>query len=159
MRVECPHCYVRVIPSKEGVCPACQKNVRNLDGANPNLTRLNISGREKFPSNCYHCDVPTTRYVTVRQSFVRGSDYHPFLKILAFPFIVVFHGLIRLIGDSTSYRQTLKVRLPQCKTCAANGSPKPDYADFEKAHFTFIVHRNFRDRVRALNESMRQQPK
>lgn len=149
--VECPHCYTRVGLSKEGKCPACGKNVTDRVGINSDLTRLEIGANDKLPSSCHRCDLPTERTVTIKRGVVRDREA---LFAFRIAMSLVLHPLNALAGIFTGpdgNRLSVKIRLPQCERCARRQKPEPDNVDFDRAQFSFIVHKGFRDKVRQLN--------
>jgi hypothetical protein len=149
MVVECPHCYTRVVPSPDGVCPACTKNVRELGAGNPDLTRMQISAQDRLPPNCYLCDSPTTDTVRIRRTVVKGSGAPTVVRL----FLAVVTPLWAVaFANSTRFRHSVKIRVPQCAACASRTRAEPAYVDFEQAKFTFVVHKAFRDRVQRMNE-------
>lgn len=148
---ECPHCYTRVGLSKEGKCPACGKNVNDRAGINPDLARLEIRVSDKLPDSCFCCDLPTKRRVKIQQSVARAQQEELHLPPLVPLAIRVLHALTGLFSDWTENRITVRVKLPQCERCARGQKPEPENVDFDRAQFSFIVHKGFKDKVRQLN--------
>ena len=38
--VQCPHCHVRVLPKANNICPACRKDMTDLQGVDLNQVSL-----------------------------------------------------------------------------------------------------------------------
>jgi hypothetical protein len=149
MVIECPRGYTRVIPSEQSACPACGKNVRECADANPNLTRTKIQMGDRLPPHCHSCDSPTDRTVCVKRTVVRGQGDPWIVRLFIF---FVSPLLAILFTRSNRFRQSVKIRLPQCAACASQAAaPQPTYVNFEEGVLTFIVHRNFSERVQQLN--------
>jgi len=119
--VECPHCYVRVIPSQEGICPACQKNTRDLSGTDLTRGSLTIEDCERLPDMCFQCGVGTSLRVRVSRRRYNENDPAPtpfaavLLTILGF-----LAGHIFLIGSRQAIE--VRIRLPQCTARAGRAS-------------------------------------
>ena len=110
---------------------------------------MQIRVEDRLPPNCYLCDSPTTHTVRIRRTVVRGTGAPAVVRL----FLYMIPSLLTLLfANSTRFRHSVKVRLPQCTACASRRRAEPAYVDFEQARFTFVVHKAFRDRVQRLNE-------
>lgn len=73
---------------------------------------------------------------------------------------VVFAALTGLfiVGDDDDPRRrsrdTLLIRLPQCKLCASQRRPAPVRVNSEELRLTFVVHRDFKHKVVEQNGSL-----
>ncbi len=140
--VECPHCYGKVIPINGKFCPACQKDISETDNSKQALAALTVRESSALPAYCYLCNIPTSRSVTINESQNLNSD-GMLQKILIF----LVASTITFMKMSEGCR-SVRIRIPQCHQCAKNGKPKPTQVDFDNLEMTFIVNRNFRDRVK-----------
>ena len=66
--IVCPHCYARVMPSGEGICPACRRDTRDTTGTDPQKTALSLPGNVRLPPYCHACGAPTERTIDVKQT-------------------------------------------------------------------------------------------
>ncbi len=147
MIVECPHCYVKVIPSQEGICPSCRQNTRDLSGTDPSRGSLSIHEHERLPDLCFQCGVRTSQRVRVSRRRYDENDPAPT------PLAAVLLNLFTLLGGYIflgGTRQVMRVRilLPQCRSCARQqGPPDPRYVNYESHNMTFVVNKAFRNEV------------
>jgi hypothetical protein len=157
--IECPHCYAKVIPSNDGRCPACSRNVNESTGRDPNLTAVIVRESDKQPGTCAFCDSPTSRFVEIIKSRrEKGASSPVGSALLAFS--ILFSGALGLLmvlfsRSGRHYRLRLRMKLPQCDQCAKQGKPEPVHADFYEGELTFVVHREFRRRLLELNPGPR----
>jgi hypothetical protein len=127
--VKCPHCYTKILPHEDNTCPACQGDLSNLGGVNPNKVAFLIYESEELPSYCYSCNQYTEQ--EVRVSGDQESILSKFLE-----------------GDvSPEQTSNVVVFLPQCESCAEMEDPEPIEVDYELQTMTFVVHAGFRDRA------------
>jgi hypothetical protein len=148
MLSECPHCHTRVVPLAENVCPACRRNLSDLAGADVNLTSVTLSDSTRLPRVCYRCGAPTERTVSVKRSRpLPGAGLIPSWFVFLFfsiPVAILAWTLRR------KARASVLLYLPECAPCSQLGRPKPSHVDFAAGEMTLIVHRAFRDALRAL---------
>jgi hypothetical protein len=133
MIVECPHCYTRVLPMENNICPACKMDMSDMEDVNPELVSVVIRESDELPPYCYLCNSYTERYVTI------VGDKGTLLDEIASRLVPV-----RQNEDRTS---NVYVRLPQCENCAELENPSPRYVDYEHQTMTFIVNKGFKERV------------
>jgi hypothetical protein len=133
--VECPHCHTKILPRADNTCPACQRDLSNLTGVNPNKVSFLIYETEELPSYCYSCNRHTEQEVRV------SGDQESVLSNF-------------LTGDvSPEQTSNVIIFLPQCETCAEIEDPEPVEVDYELQTMTFVVHAGFRDRAIQLRET------
>src|SRR6185503_18136020 len=143
MVIECPHCYVRIVPMGGGRCPACGKNTRDQSGADLTKTRMSLRAGEPLPDNCYLCDRATLR--TVKWKCVVGDFGSGKLAML----MRLLGGILlpplrhAAFSPAESFVRRMKLRLPQCPACASK--PEAEYVDMDNYVATFLVHRDFRE--------------
>lgn len=128
--IECPHCHTRVIPKSNSICPACQENVSDTQGADPNQVAFTIHESEELPDYCFSCNSYTERIIRV------SADEES--------------GILNAIFGTPEPEDTTNVilYLPQCEVCAElEKDPQLVEADYEHQAMTLVVHRGFRDRV------------
>ncbi len=127
--VECPHCYTKILPLDDNTCPACQGDLSNLAGVDPNKVSFLIYESEKLPSYCYSCNQFTEQEVRV------SGDQESILSKF-------------LTGDVSPEQTTnVVIFIPQCESCAEMEDPEPVEVDYDLQTMTFVVHAGFRDRV------------
>jgi hypothetical protein len=141
MIVECPHCYTRVIPIENDTCPSCHKNVLEIKNIKQHLTSIAIKESSALPKYCCQCNLPTNRFVTVKES-VKTGDVNLLLRLMVF----IFSPILILFTEGDN-RRSMKVKMPQCSQCARKSGLKPLHVDFENYQMTFVVHKEFRERV------------
>ena len=133
--VECPHCYTKILPLADNTCPACQGDLSNLAGIDPNRVSFLIYESEKLPPYCYSCNQYTEQEVRV------SGDQESILS--------------RFLEGNVLPEQTSNVIifLPQCESCAEIEDPEPVEVDYELQTMTFVVHTGFRDRAIQFREA------
>ena len=134
--VECPHCHTRVIPKSKNICPACQEDVSDTQGTDPNQVAFTIHESEELPSYCFSCNRYTERIVRVSRDNESGI-------------LTAIFGLPD--PEDTS---NIILYLPQCESCDELDGPQLVEADYEHQIITLVVHRSFRDRVIQLREAL-----
>lgn len=127
--VECPHCYARILPRSNNICPSCHNDLMDLEGIDPNQVSLVIHEAEELPSFCYSCNRYTER--TIRLSADQESDL-----------------AAALFGRSLPENTTnIIIYLPECEDCTGINEPVKTDVDYDRQTITLIVHKGFRDRV------------
>lgn len=138
MLVTCPHCYTRVLPKADGSCPACQKDTREISGADLTRASIRIEQGQELPGFCCDCGQATNRYSSV-YCVSRARDNPSglaqiMIALVSWPMALYFF----LRGIQNAGR--LRIKLPQCERCATRGTPLPQHVDFENARATFVVN-------------------
>lgn len=146
MFVECPHCYNRVMPTANNICPACRKDISDTRGVDPNLTALDVHESSNLPPYCYSCNSPTKRYANIIEKVEIGGDTPLARFLLVLISILTLRVAISNL-QTQGKKSSVSIYIPQCERCAQLGKPKPKHVDFEQRAMTFIVHKGFRDRV------------
>jgi hypothetical protein len=78
------------------------------------------------------------------------------LFVLAAMLLALLGFLLFRFGRGGQFnRLRIRMKLPQCDQCAKEGIPEPIHADFYEGELTFVVHREFRRRLIALNPGQR----
>jgi hypothetical protein len=150
--VECPHCYTRVLPNREGTCPSCAKNVNDTHGADPTRTSVSIETNTLLPAVCSQCAAPTDRTVLIvstRGGAGSNAEESPDLGWN------LFAMLLRKLRAAPTHadRPEVSLHVPQCPRCAElRGRPKPRAISYERASMVLEVHRDFRSAVEAALE-------
>lgn len=148
--LECPHCFTRVAISNSSNCPACGHDVHKPGDRSSNLTKMQIREDLILPAYCHLCDTPTDRKVRIRRKSGNGFRSSLLVEMCKyFVFIVFPKGYV--YSESEHAVQRMKILIPACAACGSRKKVEPTYVDFPRGEFTFIVHRNFRDRVLQLN--------
>src|SRR5262249_50044120 len=142
MVVTCSHCFCRVIPLPQNICPSCLTSLSDGSDAEPVKVSMVVREASGRPAHCYLCASPTTRYVSVRRS-MKGDGDGPLVRLLT----LVFSWPLFLLTFKPSTRRSFEVHLPQCSECGARERPEPLHVDFERFEMTFVVSRVFRHRA------------
>ncbi len=147
--IQCPHCYFHVLPSRDGFCPSCHKDVHDLSGIDPSMTLMDIPDTMTLPDYCLTCARPTERRVKILSKVDRDKEptILNFLKHLSLVFWAPAYAYAEY-GDMDGTSPTVILDVPQCGECAGRGKPKPVHTDFENMCMTFIVHKKFKKKVR-----------
>jgi hypothetical protein len=141
--VECPHCYTRVLPLANNICPACQNNIFDMQDVDPNQVSLSLHESEELPAFCYSCNQYTERHVRV--SGDKESDLEKVILGLG----ILFTRPSKRTEVGTT---NVIIYLPQCEQCGEYNNPEPIDVDYERQTMTFIVQRGFHDRVFQLRD-------
>jgi hypothetical protein len=152
--IQCPHCYFRVLPSKQGFCPSCHKDVHDLAGFDPSRTLMDIPDTISLPDYCLTCARPTKRRVKIlsKADLDKEPSLFNFLKHLNQVSLVPSYAYAEY-GDMDGTSPTVSVSIPQCDKCAKRGKPNPVHTDFENMRMTFIVHKIFKKKTRQAGRS------
>jgi hypothetical protein len=162
MLTECPHCLTVVVPKRDGTCPSCQRDTRDLRGADRDRTTVVIGEHSQLPSICCVCGIPANRVVRVQGSKpldgevpagytpARAASIWLFTSFLFGPLIGTLARLLSGLPRSWNF---VRVSIIQCDECGTSGPPKPLRVDHEHFTMRFVVHRNFRRRFGELNAS------
>ena len=161
MLPECPHCFTRVIPSKDGICPSCGKDME----APPEDTGVSarISKRTKFPNICHQCGVNTTKTSeisewkreSVEEQEKEDSIVISMLSLAASMIFLPLGFVVQLLGLSRNEQHLdteLRLSIPTCGSCDAKATTVVD-CSIEKQSMRILVDRRFAEQVSALNES------
>ena len=141
---ECPHCHRRVIPSEKGECPSCGNNVSDAPASGSQMRLLVIHGKETFPSICFSCAAPASRFAKIR---ITNADAATALSRALFNIFVPFGRLFSAF-DAAKNDRLLSLRVPVCDSCRKRKArPEVQSFDFESREIRLIVHEQFRDAV------------
>ena len=145
---ECPHCFMRVVATANGECPACRRDMGDTSGSDATKTSLSVALGAVLPPFCCDCANMTDRYVKVRAKIAgdNGSGWATFFSVM----ISVITGVF-VAGDDDNPRRrssdTLVIRVPQCKLCASQGHPRPIRVNSEELRMTLVVDKKFKEKV------------
>lgn len=157
MSTECPHCYVRVFPDRDGVCPSCLENVLDLSGTDPTKTTVLVNPNSKMPDVCCNCGLPTRRFVKVKSYGARGVETAPsesgrilliLLEILFLPFFLVLPKDTRSRRGHVLFKRVVSV--PQCRMCSGN-KIAPVQEDHDQGTMSLVVDREFKERFQRVD--------
>lgn len=138
--VECPHCYTRVLPIKNNICPACRMDMSDMDGVDPNMVSLIVHESEQLPYHCYLCDVYTDRFVKLEGD--KESSLEKGLRLFGLLLTPPWKW------RTDEFTANVYIYLPQCESCAELEDPSPLHVDYENQTMTFVVHKKFKERIR-----------
>lgn len=139
--IECPHCHTRVLPKADNICPACRRNILDMQDVDPNMVSLTVRESHELPPYCYLCNSYTDRYVRIegdKESFLARN-----IRILGSILVPPWEWIKQTEEGTTN----VFINLPQCETCAEREEPTPLYVDYDDQSMTFVVHKDFRERV------------
>jgi hypothetical protein len=152
MFVECPHCYMRVIPNSEGECPACRNNIHDTADTDPTKASISVRHLADLPPYCCDCGRQTDRFVKVIRKVshkMDGPDASSAILLVLGMFVSCFFlPLALVLGLRERKGDVIVVRMPQCKSCAMNGTPVPIRVNSEQLQMTFVVNKDLKDRTR-----------
>ena len=168
MAIECPHCYLTVIPLASGACPSCRQNTRDRSGVDPDRVTRVIGEQAVLPEICCWCSGLTRRVVRVISNMDTSDPSRPsarndeeadrtggFILRLLFGRIWgrLFGWLITSAAGSGASGRSLNVtvRMRQCPECARRGKIEPVHVDFDYCRMKFVVHRRFAEHFDGLN--------
>jgi hypothetical protein len=162
IRKECPHCLTRVIPSKEGACPSCLKNVEDSVPATEGLTEVVVTAGEGLPDCCIRCGSHTRRREKFRHSRhahrsqaednwgVVASSLLVFLRPVA-----VLAKLFSSHSDANSTRQVTNIDVPLCSECSGSYVFAPKHIDPDAATIAFVACTRFAEHLAETRETRR----
>ena len=143
MIADCPHCFNRVYFPPTGICPACHTSVYSTEGADYEKVKFTIYESDLLPQHCYLCDKPTEQIATWNHVVVHTPPGKSF-----FGFFSLQRLLFSALAKAASYEERMMINLPQCEECSAK--PQADHFDFEERKATFVVHKEFAERMKIL---------
>ena len=135
--VECPHCYTRVLPKENNICPACRMDMTDTPDVDPQVAALVVRELDNLPPYCYSCNSYTERYVKIVGE--KGTLLDQSLGAVVSLLIPT-----RKIEEDTS---NVFVSLPQCEACAEMEEPAPLHVDYDTQSMVFVVNIGFKERV------------
>jgi hypothetical protein len=168
MAIECPHCYLTVIPLASGACPNCRQNTRDRSGVDPDRVTRVIGEQAALPEICCGCGGLTRRIVRVTSDMDTSDPSRPASRndeeadrtgglVLRLLFGRLWGRLFGWLVTSTAgtgangRHLTVTVRIPQCPECARRGKIEPVHVDFDYCRMKFVVHRRFAEHYDSLS--------
>src|SRR5437667_6256772 len=145
----CPHCFRRVIPAVDGICPACGKNTNDRANTDPYRTLVGLKSGVPLPPICHHCGAPTQniKKLTVA-SEPEGTIFANGLGQLLAHLFKPFGFIVKM--ERLNKTTELTLQLPTCEQCAKIVRRiAPHYIDFDAHRIDLIVHTEFK---KALDE-------
>ncbi len=147
MLMQCPHCFTKVMPKGDGSCPACHKATQDAKETSPTRRSLRLSQGESLPGICCDCGEVTDRYFSVtcssspEENQPAGFGQALIGMLFSWPMALYFF----LLGIQNT--RVVRVRMPQCRTCAQARTPEVRHVDFGNAAITFVVHNNLYEEI------------
>ena len=155
---ECPHCYRTVLPHADGECPACHKNTEDLRGADLTKTLLLVDSTTVFPDRCCSCCERTSRRVPIKVSSQLSTGWTHRDHVLERPILGLYSFIAHVLyacfapsREGSPMSGTLKIRLPQCDSCAYDSQVDAEKVNLEHGRIAVIVDRSFAQAVREQN--------
>ena len=149
--IECPHCYNKVLVSRENICPSCQKNIYSVANNDKDLTFVLLRpGRKNFPEICIICGNKTKdlRSFSYALPIEDVSDNVP-INILG-----VLSSILLGLGF---FKHTKKIdtqyTAPICEHCTKDERLKPVHINIEQHEIKILCHKKFKEHYYKLNES------
>jgi hypothetical protein len=159
MLIECPHCFTRVLPRRDGECPSCQRNTLNVRDADRKRVAVIVRENSKMPDYCCTCTLPERRLVRVARSrLVWGSRRDTSFGAAAVSALQLLAGglhflIHRLHSDKQSGEQEVVVRMRQCRECSRETPLDPIFVNFDAYTMKFVVPRDFARMFGELNDN------
>lgn len=163
--MDCPHCYRRVIPLKDGICPSCHCDTRTPPKGEENRVVVIVAETSAIPETCCGCGLWTRRKVRVTSSRQQGGRdafrYHEddgdrvarFISVLAFGRI--FTNLFSLFAANSApggaRSLTVCVPMPYCCDCSKAKRHEPVVVDYDYCVMRFAVCQKFAGEFQELN--------
>ena len=164
---DCPHCLAHVIILSDAICPRCQGDARDTSLSNPNRTSVWLFTRDKIPSHCLRCGIPTDRRISIEhteswQSPADSSDspakFRLGLNVLGlFGFVLrpLFRSMFRILFGARQQEdrqfERIAIAVPECCECSS-GPVFPIAASMQDSAIKVAAHRTFADAHRIFNE-------
>jgi len=143
MIADCPHCFDRVYFPADGICPACHVSVHSTEGADYEKCKFTVYESDSLPQQCYVCDAPAERIAKWEHALVLTPS-----EKSRFNFFSLERPLYNVLSNAASHVVRMTINLPQCEACSAN--PEAVHFEFDERKATFIVHKEFAERVKTL---------
>lgn len=140
---ECPNCYVTVILSTEGICPACHQST-DSPTADRTLTSITVREGQQFPGICFGCGIPvdsvasiqlesSSMFMQLLGGFIRGV-----LTMLRF-FVCGLFALFFKTSNDQNQRLKIRLKVPICSECKRLRRPRVTWMDFNEGIVKLIV--------------------
>ena len=157
--IECPHCFLRVIPTRQGLCPACSESTKSQESK---WTSISLYPSTTLPRFCCVCNEPTS---VMRR--IKIGDWDRELKreeqqnglgclftaiAILNPLALLFRLVLLLAAFIVFVLQTLiksraavsqLVRIPLCKRCRSQFQVIED----TKEYMRIRVARSYSERI------------
>ena len=140
---ECPHCHVKILPTKDNYCPACRMDLASPEDVDSNQVSLTIHEDEPLPSYCFQCGRFTERTVSVE-----GDEESDLARAVRRLGNLLPHADLRTDEDTAN----VFISMPQCENCSESNTIQSMHVDFDQQTITFLVHQDFKNRVTQLRE-------
>lgn len=149
MMTECPHCFTRVLPRRNGECPACQKDTTAKSSAE--VVPIIYGEQSHSPYFCCTCALPTTRLVKVRHKLAlqaptgRRFSLNLILvlaHLMTELMILVVEFIAKRSGGARDISEVI-IRICQCRDCSKRFPIEPLGMDFDAGLMRLAVHRDF----------------
>lgn len=121
MTVECPRCFTTVLPMKDGICPACRKNLNTSTALSSKMTAVAISVDEELPPFCAMC----------------GKDAG-----------IVGEMGGGWVGRGGDHMYSMKIRLPFCQVCMNSNEVRLMNIDAENYQAKVLVSKAFAEKLK-----------
>jgi hypothetical protein len=169
MAIECPHCYLTIIPLASGTCPACRQDTRDRSRVDPDRVTRAIGEKANLPEICCDCGGIARRVVRVASDMATSDPGRPSARnteeadevggfVLRrlfgrhwgrlFTWMVISAGSM---GSGSGRNLNVTVRVRQCAECARRKKVEPVHVDFDYCRMKFVVHRRFAEQYDGLN--------
>ncbi len=154
----CPHCLSRVLVKADGSCPSCGEPITQEDlAALEGFTTQTVDEGSPLPGSCFLCDGLARRFVkfhvppggssvVASDAMSRSAERMNALAKLALFLAGAIFGKILFFDPRSD--PGLGIVLPSCERCFERArSLKPLDVSYSNRSMTFLVHRNFPQRL------------
>ena len=142
MVIECPLCFVDVLPMADGKCPACLGDTRKVSAESRCLTKTDLRhGQSDLPNICMVCGSPTERRIRFFEK-AKNERYSTQPHQAGGGLGLLITWLFDYVGGKM--HQEIEIRTPQCDECKKRKQNlRVQHLDFDRRMVTFVVHRDF----------------
>ena len=145
MLPRCPHCFLRVIPKPDQVCPSCNQSMEA--NSNPDLDLVEISAGESLPCVCYNCGLPSqsTKPIKIWQReevFVENTVPIASALLAVFSFLLLPFTMFASQSGTTNVDMSTSLRVPTCLACNEQ-EPKIIGPAQSRAAIKIVAHKRF----------------
>jgi len=149
MMTECPHCFTRVLPRRNGECPACQKDTTAKSSAE--VVPIIYGEQSRSPYFCCTCALPTTRLVKVCHKLSQPAPTSRrftlnlilvLAQLMTELMILVVEFIAKKSGGARDISEVI-IHICQCRDCSRRSPIEPLAIDFDAGLMRLPVHRDF----------------
>ncbi|MCP4220166.1 MAG: hypothetical protein GY765_36380 [bacterium] len=135
------------MPKTDGNCPSCHKDTNEANKEMENLTSAVFTPAQQLPECCMTCGANTGgKTYTYRQTIPGEKEPNAAVSLIGILFGRLFKRLLKQSLESVAFK------LPVCGSCKSFFSRlKPVRYDRDSEKITFVVHKDFKDKLQKIN--------